>query len=393
MNEICTHMVAMTFLTGFFAAMVAVLKFAPIEAGLAGVIPNFEPTKEQQKWISNRPPPVAPTKAPTKAPTSESGNGAGGYKGTDDLEWWDQENDFDEIAAGDRYNFMQCKSNTECCNGSKWSCGLRLDQVAIAMVHNAMSTKETSNSFGYNHLVDIDQALRFGYRGINLDVCKCNGVIQFCHNFCNFGARDATDVFQDLMQFLRSKIYLTEVIVLVFQFSTGNPELDDLYRVMEGVDGFTDMLYVHGEKQEWPLMRELLAKNKRIVAFHHESGTDCSTEECPPGFHNYFDYAADTPFDLSSLNEMNDVGNSCQVSRGPQKEADFYNINSFVTPPSIELAREINSKDFVRRRLNRCAEISGMIPNFYSVDFHSKGDVPEVVQSRNVAFAQAIARR
>ena len=137
-------MVAMTFLTGFFAAMVAVLKFAPIEAGLAEVIPNFEPTKEQQKWISNRPPPVAPTKAPTKAPTSESGNGAGGYKGTDDLEWWDQENDFDEIAAGDRYNFMQCESNTECCNGSKWSCGLRLDHRSAAPRKSTLALEVSS---------------------------------------------------------------------------------------------------------------------------------------------------------------------------------------------------------------------------------------------------------
>jgi hypothetical protein len=30
----------------------------------------------------------------------------------------------------------------------------------------------------------ISKALMAGYRGLSLDVCNCNGVLQFCHNVC-----------------------------------------------------------------------------------------------------------------------------------------------------------------------------------------------------------------
>ena len=37
---------------------------------------------------------------------------------------------------------------------------------------------------GYNHRLGIGKALMAGYRGLSLDVCNCNGVLQFCHNIC-----------------------------------------------------------------------------------------------------------------------------------------------------------------------------------------------------------------
>jgi hypothetical protein len=44
--------------------------------------------------------------------------------------------------------------------------------------------KEKGFIVGYNHRLGIGKALMAGYRGLSLDVCDCNGVVQFCHNVC-----------------------------------------------------------------------------------------------------------------------------------------------------------------------------------------------------------------
>lgn len=296
----------------------------------------------------------------------------------------------------EQYQFMQCNPLEECCNGHSLNCNLRLNEMTFATAHNAMSTKESMDSLGYNHLYDLDGALVAGFRGLNLDVCKCNGQIRFCHTLCDFGDRDAAQVLLEVMKFLMNPDHLSEVVVLIFQFSTGQPTVEELYSVMQNVDGFTDLMYAHDPAAEWPLMRDLLDQDnpKRIVAFQHDGGDDCSVAgSCPPGIHNYFDYTAETPFEFESVDDMRNEQVSCVINRGPRESADFYGVNSFVTPPNEDVAGTMNSLQFIKRRLNRCASVAGLIPNFITVDFWSKGDVPEISQTRNIALAQTKQRR
>mmetsp|Transcript_34111 Transcript_34111/g.73931 ORF Transcript_34111/g.73931 Transcript_34111/m.73931 type:complete len:371 (+) Transcript_34111:261-1373(+) len=366
---ICTWPVAAVFLVCFVATMILLLIFAPIEQGVAGAMPNFEPNQDQLEWIinSNRPPTSAPTSVAVGTTPSE------------------------------QYQFIQCNPSEECCNGNPLNCDLRLNEMSFATVHNAMSTKESSNSLGYNHLFDLDGALLAGYRGLNLDVCKCGGRIRFCHNFCDFGDRDAAQVLLEVMKFLMNPEHLSEIVVLIFQFSTGEATADELYEVMQDVDGFTDLMYVHNAADpgaEWPLMRDLLNQDqpKRIVVFQHD-GPDCSVAgSCPAGIHDYFDYTAETPFEFSSVDNMRNVETSCVINRGPKEGAAFYGVNTFVTPPNVDTAAVVNSLTFVKRRLNRCSRASGLIPNFITVDFWSIGDVPEIAQRRNIALAQMMRR-
>jgi hypothetical protein len=59
-----------------------------------------------------------------------------------------------------------------------------VNKMMFGMVHNAMSSEEGGFIVGYNHYLELEKALMAGYRGINLDVCSCNGALQFCHNVC-----------------------------------------------------------------------------------------------------------------------------------------------------------------------------------------------------------------
>lgn len=83
-------------------------------------------------------------------------------------------------------SFMQCPEDGDatCCNGATINCKIPVNKMMFGMVHNAMSSEEGGFIVGYNHYLELEKALMAGYRGINLDVCSCNGALQFCHNVC-----------------------------------------------------------------------------------------------------------------------------------------------------------------------------------------------------------------
>lgn len=79
------------------------------------------------------------------------------------------------------FRFMQCPNNGPCCNGLSTNCGLKVDEILFATAHNA----NHHNGLGSNHERSLEDALEAGYRGLQLDFCKCNGGLQFCHGSCN----------------------------------------------------------------------------------------------------------------------------------------------------------------------------------------------------------------
>ena len=81
-------------------------------------------------------------------------------------------------------SFMKCPDGESCCNGSPLNCQLKVNEMMFAMVHNAMSTEEGGFIVGYNHYLGLEKALVAGYRGLSLDLCNCNGELQFCHTVC-----------------------------------------------------------------------------------------------------------------------------------------------------------------------------------------------------------------
>mmetsp|Transcript_15210 Transcript_15210/g.31011 ORF Transcript_15210/g.31011 Transcript_15210/m.31011 type:complete len:423 (-) Transcript_15210:163-1431(-) len=285
--------------------------------------------------------------------------------------------------------FMRCADGEECCNGSSSNCDLRLNEMMFGMVHNSMSTEEGGFILGYNHYLALEKALVAGYRGLSLDVCNCNGILQFCHNVCDLGERMPNEVFSNTVQFLTD--FPSEVIVLFIEASIDRGPISwtELYNEMAAVDGFVDMMYVHDGGQ-WPTMREMVQKNSRIVVFYFNPGT-CDNDVCPAGFHYLYDYAAETVFDSASLNDLQNYEYSCTVTRGPgiNATADFFVVNNFVTPPDPSAAEISNSKDFLANRLTKCANIQKMRPNFVYLDFWSIGVTAELVQYANAQYAES----
>mmetsp|Transcript_58066 Transcript_58066/g.173301 ORF Transcript_58066/g.173301 Transcript_58066/m.173301 type:complete len:91 (+) Transcript_58066:1343-1615(+) len=80
---------------------------------------------------------------------------------------------------------------------------------------------------------------------------------------------------------------------------------------------------------------------------------------------------------------MRDYETSCKIDRGKTGLKNFLNVNSFVTPPNSIAAQEANNLGFAKERLSKCSSMTGLLPNFITVDFWSEGDLPQLVQMVN----------
>jgi len=401
----CTWKVAAFFLVLVAVALILTWQLLPAEDIVAKYIPQFD----EPENIYSGPEAGAPGGGGSAGggdgdggESEKDGDAAGGEAGgndggvTIDVDIPNGETS-DESEVGTAVpSFMKCPEGDElCCNGSPLNCNLRVDQMMFGLVHNSMSAEETDFTFGYNHKLGLEKALVAGYRGLSLDVCNCNGVLQFCHNICDFGERVPNEVFTNIAQFLDE--YPSEVVVLLFEASkeTGTIVWNDLYTEMGAVDGFVDMIYEPTYGAEWPLMGDLVEQNKRIIVFYFNGGT-CNNDTCPDGFKYFYNYAAETEYQSASLEDLENSEYSCEITRGPKEDApfpaQFFVVNNFVTPPDEDASAMANSKKFLADRLTNCANMNNMRPNFIYLDFWSQGVTAQLVQYANVQFAEQLGR-
>jgi hypothetical protein len=287
--------------------------------------------------------------------------------------------------------------NGNCCNGIGGKfCDLPVTKATFAMVHNAMASKADGFFLFPSHIRPLEEALTAGYRGINLDIGRCDGRYLLIHGYCPLGSRDPATVLFNINSFLDKNP--RAVIMLLLQLNSDADEdvdLQDVYKIAAGVGGFVDKLYAHpGPGTAWPTLRTLISSNKRILFFHF-NGPSCADlaasggPGCPAGFHDWFGYADETDFELSSVAEVQNTETSCKVTRGGGTR-DFLGINVFLQLPSQRDSTTMNKKAFLERQLKECSRKNSNRPvNVFMVDFWSIGDAVNVAQSRNQRLAKA----
>eukprot|EP00980_Cylindrotheca_fusiformis_P020714 scaffold7738_cov133-Cylindrotheca_fusiformis.AAC.23 len=338
---------------------VLVWKYAPIDRAIDNVLPKFNQTSSGEiTGLDDNFGDIPPTAAPSEP---------------------------------ERFNFMQCRQDKECCNGLSQICDLGVDDILYASAHNAMASFEDGFLFAPNHSLQLEKALTAGYRGINLDVCNCAGLIVFCHGYCSLGIRGINDVFSGINSFLDN--HPSEVIMIPLQINNDADEpvdLDQFYDQMTQVQGFTEKIYVHeDEASPWPTLRESVESNKRIFMFQY-NGPNCSlTESCPPGIHSYNKYVIETQWEFSQLEEIEDTSSSCQLRYNEElsKQA-FFGVNNFLSPPSHDISKTLNSLQFATERIRACSEQNNLDVNFIYADFWSEGSLPQLVQEYNARLAK-----
>jgi hypothetical protein len=294
------------------------------------------------------------------------------------------------------YEFWQCppEKTGDCCNGLESICDLHVNQVLFATVHNANHDNRTAFS---NNLAPLEGALEAGYRGLMLDVCRCinddgQEEITFCHGNCSFGPRDPTEVFTNINAFLNRNP--SETLIINFELSVGNPTAPELWDVLQRVEGISSKTYIF-RGGSWPTLRQLRTLNKQLILFK-DRGHTCSSGSidslCVESIHEFHQYALETPFTFTSVEDVEDFSFSCSGDRGRDGSMDFYAINNFVAnsllgTPSKSASEMINEKRFLQQRLQDCEAITGLKANFINIDFWETGDVIQVTQEENQSRA------
>lgn len=290
------------------------------------------------------------------------------------------------------YEFFKCndKNRTNCCNGLDGSiCDMRADEVMYAGLHNAMATKEDGFLIGRNHDLELEKALRAGYRAINLDLGKCNGELRLIHGLCALGGRDPEETFGSIVDFL--KVNPTEIVIINIQVVRDEDEnedntvaLSDIESLVKRVPGMFPRMYSHPKRSEpWPTLRELRESGKQILFFHYNMADVCLREGCPEGFHDWFLYGEETEYSFRNVADVEDTESSCLVTRGNTRSS-FFAVNLFVTPSSRSASMQLNDIKFLQNHIPACAQLNFEKPvNVVFVDHWSVGDLPLYVQRRN----------
>lgn len=194
----------------------------------------------------------------------------------------------------------------------------------------------------------------------------------------------------------------TEIILLSIELNNnainGGETVDifELYDIMSAVPDFTEMLYVQENLvsgAEWPTLRQLKEANDRIVIFHYNGPRCDDSGPCPPGLHYWYTFGSDTQFDFDALENLEDLSYSCEITRGDGTDRGFFGVSNFVTPPSAKVAKNVNTRDFVEKRMADCSDLNSLPVNMVLVDFWSIGDVLEVTQEHNKALSERKAIR
>ena len=279
-----------------------------------------------------------------------------------------------------------CEPSGVKCNGLDSNCDMRVNDLLYATVHNAMHDTIPFQ----NHNAPLEEALVAGYRGLMLDVCKCDGELRFCHGSCNIGKRDIESVITNIVSFLDNNP--KDVIIIDFEMSTGDPTPAELWSVMSSVPRLDNKVYQYANS-EWPTLGAMTEAGKQIIAFQH-NGPDCPVNSgssgCSQKIYDFFDYTMGTDWDYDTVSDIEDFETSCQIKRGANGKRQFYSVNNFVTNffgPSAPSSTIVNQKKFLMERVHNCAKEMVAEPNFINIDYWQLGDVPGFVNEENAARA------
>lgn len=267
------------------------------------------------------------------------------------------------------------------CNGSPVLCDRTFDRTSAVMTHNAMSNVEDKFA-PPNQNKSVLHQLEAGVRGLMLDTHyydvdsgqtsakRLDGVdavdqAYLCHGVCQLGRRKLFDTLCDLTQYLDKN--RGEVVSIVFE-SGVTPA--DTVEVMKRV-GLTDYVYTHSGT--WPTLREMIAKDTRLVVFTEGEGGS------PAWYHHAWSLVFDTPYTFAKSDEF-----TCALNRG-KRENQLFLLNHWIGDPLANPARaaEVNVESVLLTRAQRCAMEAGKTPNFVGVDFYDLGDALKVARALN----------
>jgi hypothetical protein len=199
--------------------------------------------------------------------------------------------------------------------------------------------------------------------------------VYLCHIYCELGATLAETAFRQLHDFLR--VNPNEVVILILEdFVTAEDAIDVLKS-----SGLADRAYTWTAGAPAPTLRQLIEHKKNVVVMAEHNGG--ATPSSPWYLSAYNSLLQDTQFKFGSMDELMAPG-SCALLRG-HKDAPLLLLNHWLDtgPPTPNDGIKVNVASVLEKRADSCRRARRHIPNIVAVDFYAKGDLFKVIDRLN----------
>jgi hypothetical protein len=301
------------------------------------------------------------------------------------------------------------------CNGFVGLCDLRLDQVAFAGTHNAMSSSAEPGWFLADQRLPISGQLAAGVRAMMLDVYPgyvsdgrvrtdlrapaaaeaaaadltpegraalkdlglTTGAIPpegatidayLCHSHCELGASTMVDKLRDVGDFLAHNP--NEVLIFILQDYIIGAQTQAVFEDA----GLMPRVWPLSSGGPWPTLRQMIVAHRNIVVLSENHGGEV------PWMPAAYDVTEETPYGFASPEDF-----TCTPNRGGTGKPLFL-LNHWVAGEGskrLEDAKLVNTRDFLTERLAACQRERGRQPGILAVDFVDMGDTVAVVTDLN----------
>ena len=304
------------------------------------------------------------------------------------------------------------------CNGHAALCERRLNEVALLGTHNSMAAAGEPGWLFAAQDAGIPAQLREGVHALLIDthygIRRPRGVVTdfsgenatraklaaevgerfvataerirrrigsdatgprdvfLCHTLCEVGATQTLVALRQVHRFLVR--HPEEVLVLSIQDDTSAADTARMIRA----SGLVDEVYRGRAARPWPTLREMIDRDERVLVLAENRAGGA------PWIHHQPAVMQETPFHFGTAAEL-EAAASCEPNRGGTA-GSLLLVNHWVdtTPaPRATIARAVNAREFLGRRIERCRTVRRMLPNVVAVDFYRLGDAAQVVDELN----------
>lgn len=287
------------------------------------------------------------------------------------------------------------------CQGSVRLCDRPYDEVAYLTSHNAMSTT-VDRFIGPLQDPAITTQLDDGVRGLQLDTYRWEkpdeitarlsesdfsadqraliaGAVNkvnppreglwLCHAVCRAGAIELMSELREIGDWMRD--HPTDVVTLIVQDAITGEDTAKAFAQA----GLSDLVYTPDQDpaEPWPTLGDMIDSGRRLVVFAEQA------DGPEAWYRNFYRYAMETPFAFRSPDEM-----SCVPHRGGTGKRLFL-LNHFITAAGGSRldAGEVNTRQYVLDRVDRCERERGRPVNFIAIDYTTIGDARAAVDALN----------
>jgi hypothetical protein len=311
------------------------------------------------------------------------------------------------------------------CNGNVALCDLRLDQVALAGSHNAMSSAAYPGFLYTEQTTTIASQMAFGIRGLLLDTYNAyerDGKLRtvtesgtdleavraeygpkaadavarldtnlgtrpppgakvepyLCHIACEIGALPLVRSLGEIRDFAVQNP--NDVLVLILQDYISPQETQKAFEH----SGLMERVWPVRVGDPAPTLRQMVERGRNVVAMSENHGGVLDW------YPDVYALTEETPFTFAQVAQLN-----CEPNRGPKSGAPYFLLNHWLrqgVAPSVAVAAKVNTAAVLDRRIEQCKQKRGRYPTMVAVDFAEVGDLVPVIADLNARIARETDR-